>query len=367
MVRSLAHGLLAGGFLLRCALATGCSADDRAPSTPDGMDALDAAAEPVTLRNPVRRGAADPFLWYVDGAYYLTYTAVNRIEVVRARSISELGAATPTVIWRDSTPSRCCNMWAPELHRIGARWYVYYTADDGQIGNHRMFVLESAGDDPLGPYTFKAKLATQDFFAIDGTVVELDGAPYFVWSGVPPTQPKSQNLYLARMSNPWTLTGPTALLSAPYLSWETKGVGGTIERVNEAPAALYRDGKAFIVFSASQCATPDYALGTLSYANAGGGPLATSSWTKSDDPQFAKTAANQVYGPGHNSFFTSPDGTEVWNAYHAVDKPQGSCGGDRSLRVQRIGFRADGSPELGVPVATTEVLTAPSGDPGPQP
>lgn len=351
---------LSSSLLLALALpfAGACGSSAAAPSGGDDVGPQpDAPAAPIMVKNPVRGGAADPFLFFHDGAYYLTYTTVDHLEVVKARSISELATATPTEIWRDATPSRCCNMWAPELHHAGAHWYAYYTADDGQIQNHRMYVLESAGDDPLGPYSFKAQLATQTFFSIDGTVAEIAGAPYFVWSSVPPGQP--QSLYIASMANPWTLASAPSLLSLPYLPWEIHG-----RRVNEGPIGLNHDGVDYIVFSASACETPDYALGTLTYHDLGGGPLDNASWTKSDDPQFVQSPEHHVYGPGHNSFFRSPDGAELWNAYHAVDNPAGSCGGDRSLRVQPVGWRGDGSPDFGTPVDTTAIV-APSGDPGP--
>jgi GH43 family beta-xylosidase len=36
---------------------------------------------------------------------------------------------------------------------------------------------------------------------------------------------------------------------------------------------------------------------------------------------FQTSEENGVYAPGHNSFFTSPDGKEDWILYHANTKP----------------------------------------------
>jgi GH43 family beta-xylosidase len=109
-------------------------------------------------------------------------------------------------------------------------------------------------------------------------------------------------------------TRPEHLLSAPTYSWET--VGGA---VNEGAEVLQHDGKTFIVFSASHCSTPDYKLGILTYN--GGDPLNSSSWTKSSTPVIQRNNAAGVYGPGHNGFFKSPDGTEDWIVYHATTNP----------------------------------------------
>lgn len=112
------------------------------------------------------------------------------------------------------------------------------------------------------------------------------------------------------MSNPWTLSGTRRLLSAPTYGWETAGGA-----VNEGPEVLQRNGKTFIIYSASHCSTPDYKLGMLTYN--GGDPLQSSSWVKSPNPVFQRSDANGVFAPGHGNFFTSPDGTESWMAYHA--------------------------------------------------
>jgi GH43 family beta-xylosidase len=134
-------------------------------------------------------------------------------------------------------------------------------------------------------------------------------------------------------------------------------VGGA---VNEGPEVLKHDGKTFIVFSASHCRTSRYALGMLTYA--GGDPLESSSWVKSPEPVFESNAANKVFGPGHNGFFKSPDGTEDWIVYHANDMRIDGCDMGRSTRAQRFTWNADGTPNFGVPVQLGEELDGPSGE-----
>ncbi|KJK46450.1 hypothetical protein UK23_23350 [Lentzea aerocolonigenes] len=120
--------------------------------------------------------------------------------------------------------------------------------------------------------------------------------------------------------------------------------------------ALQRNGRTFLTYSASYCGTADYKLGMLEYR--GGNPLAASSWTKIPSPIFQRSNANGVHGPGHHSFFTSPDGTETWIACHA--NSSASQGTTRTTRGQKISWNADGPPNLGVPVPTSKVLASPS-------
>ena len=96
---------------------------------------------------------------------------------------------------------------APEFHFINHRWYLYYTAMaiPGADATHRIYVLESSGQNPLGPYVYKGRLAdaANDRYAIDPTVFQKpDGSLYFVWCADP-----GHVLYIARMANPWTLQG----------------------------------------------------------------------------------------------------------------------------------------------------------------
>jgi GH43 family beta-xylosidase len=155
------------------------------------------------------------------------------------------------------------------------------------------------------------------------------------------------------MSNPWTLTGTRTLLTKPELSWELNGA----PKVNEEPDILQRNGKTFLVYSASHCISDDDALGMLTLT--GTNPLLAASWTKSQTPVFVKNPTNRAYGPGHNGFFTLKDGTQSWLIYHANSNPNEGCG---NPRMQQFTWNADGTPNFGSPVAIGTALTRPSGE-----
>jgi GH43 family beta-xylosidase len=96
--------------------------------------------------------------------------------------------------------------------------------------------------------------------------------------------------------------------------------------------------------------------------NGTGDPLNSASWVKSANPVFQRSNANGVYGPGHNGFFKSPDGTEDWIVYHANNSASGGCDMNRTTRAQKFTWNADGTPNFGTPVALGVTLTAPSGE-----
>ena len=317
-----------------------------------------------TYTNPLRPRGPDPFMRYFNGNYYLvTTTWNNTITMRRSPTLAGISTAPDTVIFNlSSLPNGCCNMWAPEIHLLtgpnGQRWYLYYTASrnvSNYLPTQRIHVLESAGLDPMGPYTFKADLldpTNNNTWELDATILQLNGQMFLIGTYLEGVQP----LFIRPMSNPWTASGTRHRLSTPTFSWET--VGGA---VNEGAEVIQRNGQTFIVFSASHCSTPDYKLGLLTYN--GGDPLNQASWVKSPNPIFTRNDAGRAFGPGHHSFFKSPDGTEDWIAYHANDTINGACDINRTTRAQKIGWNSNNTPNFGIPAALGAVLTSPAGEP----
>jgi GH43 family beta-xylosidase len=286
-----------------------------------------------------------------DGVYYYCQSAVGErgIALRRADSISGVGDAEPHAVW--TAPSKGMNsrsVWAPELHRINGKWFIYYCADDGENANHRMWALESETDSAFGPYRCRGQIETYGW-AIDGTPLVLeDGRMFLIWSGWPGRTNGQQNLYIAPMSNPWTVSGPRTLIAAPTEHWERVAMP-----ICEGPQVLQANGKVFVVYSASGSWTEDYCLGLLTHT--GDDFLNPRSWTKRG-PVFQKT--EQVWGLGHCSFVKSPCQTQDWIVYHA--KSSRSHGWeDRDVHAKRFGWTAEGLPDFGAPPPRERVLTRP--------
>ncbi len=313
-----------------------------------------------TFRNPLKADGPDPWLVWYDGWYYLSTTGGDRLRMRRARRLAELKDAEDQVVWEDSTPGRSRHIWAPEYHLLesghGLRWYLYYTASDKVDSHHRMYVAESAGLDPRGPYTFKAKLRTDPedaYYAIDGTVLRLPGGRlYFLWCGRP--CPEGQGIFISLMTNPWTLEGPRAHLNAD---------GFGCSEVREGPVTLQRGNRVFLIYSACDTGKPDYKLGMLS-ARRDADLLDPAAWKQHPEPVFTRSDRNGVYGPGHNFFFRSPDGKEDWIVYHAKAESIYTYRG-RSTRAQPFTWNRDGTPRFGEPLSLDADIPVPSGEPRP--
>lgn len=308
-----------------------------------------AQVAPGCFQNPINAGP-DPWMVFFDGNYYLSTTQGNAIRIWKASSLAGLRVARPVTVWTDTNASRSAGIWAPEVHFLDHRWYLYYTAtsSDGADDNHRIYVLEGAGHSPLGPYKYKARLfnPANDHYAIDPTVFqnEKDGSLYLIWAARP-----GHILYIARMSNPYTLEGDGVYLPAD---------GFGCAHVREGPEILQRNGRIFLVYSICDTGTPDYKLGML-IADAHSDLLNPQTWKQYPRPVFERDDANQVFGPGHCGFFKSPDGSEDWIVYHAKMTSAYTYAG-RTTRAQKFGWNADGTPDFGVPLPLSAAIPEPS-------
>jgi GH43 family beta-xylosidase len=308
-----------------------------------------------TFRNPVVRSGADPWVIRHAGAYFLCQSRRNGIWVNRFNRLQDIGQSQRKRVWTPpaNTPySR--ELWAPELHFIRGKWYIYVAADDGNNHNHRMVVLEGSSDNPQDPFVFKGKIAAPtDRWAIDGTVLQMkDGRLYFIWSGWEGFENGAQHLYIAPMSNPWTISGKRVKISSPERAWELNGR----PLINEGPQVLWKGDTLFVIYSASGSWTDDYCLGQLTWT--GGDPCNPKSWIKAPDAVFSRSET--VFGPGHCSFVESRDSAENWIVYHSAK--HSGAGWNRQINMQRFTWNLDGSPDFGRPIAPGVLMPEPSGD-----
>jgi GH43 family beta-xylosidase len=305
--------------------------------------------------NPLVRQRADPHVeLHSDGYYYFTATVpeYDRIELRRARTLDALAEAQPRVVWRKhASGPMSAHIWAPELHSINGKWYLYFTAGRADaIWDIRIHVLENSSPNPLeGEWRELGQLNTGwESFSLDATTFALNGQRYLVWTQRAPGTARATNIYIARMDTPWSITGPATMLSTPEYAWEK-----IKHDVNEAPAVLIRNGRVYLTYSAS-ATDANYSMGMLT-ASASTDLLDARSWSKSSQPVFKSSESSGQYGPGHNSFTTTPDGKTDILVYHA--RNYRDIRGDplrdpnRHTRAQAIAWRADGTPDFGSPVA----------------
>jgi GH43 family beta-xylosidase len=350
--RTLIRGSL--GVTTAGALA-GLTAAGAEGSPRPGAQRTDAEIYGVTTKDPLISQRADPWITRpVNGTYYFTGSVpeYDRLVVRGASTIEGLSTAEETVIWRRPASGKMGgHIWAPELHRVGGKWYIYFAAGDAnEVFRIRTYVMESALDDPRDPagWTLKGQLATEwDGFTLDATSFSHRGKQYLVWAQSEPEIAVNSSLYIAAMANPWTLGSKPTRIATPTLDWEIQGY-----RVNEGPAVLIRNGKVFLTFSAS-ATDARYAVGLLT-ADAKSDLLARSSWVKTPDPVFVTNENTKRWGPGHNTFTVAEDGKTDVLVYHARDYRD--ITGDplydpnRHTRVQKLYWHEDGTPLFGIPV-----------------
>ncbi|KAF2396149.1 Arabinanase/levansucrase/invertase, partial [Trichodelitschia bisporula] len=248
------------------------------------------------------------------------------------------------------------SIWAPELHAISGRWYIYFTAAHPWLGNpsHRPLVLvgPQSSVPPSTPGWAEEpsliKGLDPDMWGIDASPLALDGVVYLVFSAwMPGVEPDTaQVLWLARLEAPDRAAGPGRCIYAPGPE-EWEGVPGTGRVVVEGPEWVESpDGRwRGLVYSGGGSWTPEYAMGALEYV--GGDVENPSSWKPCGK---ILRGGGGVYGVGHGCFVRTPLGEgegkeETVCVFHGTDGATGGWEG-RKARAVRVRWGPQG-PDLG--------------------
>ncbi|MCR5792108.1 MAG: family 43 glycosylhydrolase [Lachnospiraceae bacterium] len=307
------------------------------------------------MENPLVNYGSDPYVMQKDGYYYYVRVQKDKsIWVSKTADLSRLSKVEPRKVYEPKAGEPSAEIWSPELHYLNGKWYIYYSAGAGNA--HRMYVLESKTQNAQGEYRFKGQIKpTTDKWALDLTVLEDKEELYAIWSGWEGNVNVEQKLYIAKMSNPWTIAGDRVEISKPEYDWEKNGdpmINGGPEIV-KAP-----NGTINLVYSASANWAEDSCLGCLKLRT-DGDPMRASDWTKINHPIFEKNNVS-TYTIGHACFVKSPDKKEDYVIYHAT-KNAGDCWNGRGVRVQRVYWNEDNTPFLGTAVNYDSKVELPSG------
>ena len=295
---------------------------------------------------------ADPFVCRgQDGTWYFTgsYPAYDRILLRGSKTLAGLADAPERLIWtKHEHGPMGSHIWAPELHFVFGKWYLYFAAGDAEeVWRIRPYVLECDGDPMTGNWSELGpmKAAKDDpfsftDFSLDATIFEHRGEQYFVWAqkagGV-------SNLYLAKMEAPDCLSTVQVMLTTPDYDWER-----ILFWVNEGPAVLKHGGKIWLTYSASGTGSC-YCVGMLC-ADVDSDLLDPASWTKWRQPVLKTDPEKGLYGPGHNSFTTDEDGNDIM-VYHArtydgIRAADPLWDPNRHAHLLKVRFAADGTPQF---------------------
>lgn len=329
----------------------------------------------------------DPFLFYEDGVFYLYGTTRLYVKPGSTVEAFEVYTSTDLVHWEDGgecfTPKHgewCTSrLWAPEVYKIGDKYYMYYTAASGSSGVLHGSV--AVADSPLGPFTNNVAEGVtgrkpvfdfgSNFPTIDGTLfTDDDGRMYYFFvrdqigdnssSGGNNTTARS-TLWGVELENPYTIkegSKPVKLTEVGRSTvdekgkytqgWETKqGMW------NEGPFVLKHNGVYYLTYSANYFGSKYYAVG---YATSDS-PLGT--YSKDDNLPIMginpEEDSNWTYfnGTGHAMFLSVED--EIYMVYHTLLPEKNNF---RHFTIDSVGFREDGTLYINGPTVTSQNLPA---------
>ncbi len=364
-------------------------------------------------------GLADPYIYYDDktGYYYCTGSyfpsdeeknaeedspyygaqSYDRIVLRRSKTLEGLRDRSGQVtIWKagnqlwykdenDATGSDGYRyIWAPEIHRVGDNWVVYFTESESETSLYGIRCHALILDGDLNPYdtalsAYDEKSQWIDYqmsawendtttsvdetsetpftstFCLDMTYFKdtANGETYVVWAGKPTIAKggSSTDLFIAKVNKkePWKLASNSTRISWSEYGWEEISY-----YVNEGPSVIQHDGNIFLCYSASGTGS-EYSIGMLSATN-GDDLLNADNWTKSPYPLLTSKDLDGEEGPGHNSFTVDENGNVIF-VYHARPSSHNTkeCGSYssnaledpcRHARIKRVHWSADGDPIL---------------------
>lgn len=318
-------------------------------------------------QNPFITERADPYVTKgSDGYYYFTasYPAYlnvdsgyDRIILRRSRTVDGLRTTEEKIIWKaHSEGIMSKHIWAPEIHEINGRWYIFFAAGNSDdVWHIRPYMLRLEGNDPINDsWTELGKVKAKEgdevsfnSFSLDMTYFEHKGKHYLIWAEII----GDSSLFMAEIDpeKPNVLISEPILLTKPEYDWEKVN-----HKVNEGASVLKTDDKIYVFFSASGTGA-EYCMGML-YADSCSNLMDKDSWTKVTEPVLETKDLIGEAGPGHNSFVTDENG-KLLLIYHARPEShlKGECGTFcseslydpcRHARIREVKYDNNGVPVL---------------------
>lgn len=311
--------LIAPILLAACARTSGDAPSAAAPASTAAV-----TVAPPMVRdylNPLDVPVADPQILHDGGMYYLYGTTASDEGL-------EVFSSPDLVHWRrhgfcyHETPTSWgqIDFWAPEVIRKGDTYYLFYTANNPAA--HVRSICVATSPSPLGPFVDRVTPIMPPNRGFIDASPYLDPSTGIHYLYVMEENLRPPKIWVARLSDDLLSLASdlTECLTASQ-PWETGWV--------EGPFVIKRGDWYYMTYSGCGYASPNYAVGVATAKT----PLGP--WTKyPHNPVLYRTAA--VSGPGHNSIVDSPDGSELFIAYHRHLTYRGSW--QRELGIDRIQF-----------------------------
>jgi len=312
-----------------------------------------------TYKNPIADGIfmGDPFILQYEDRFYLYGTTSSGEGFKCWSSHNLLDWQEEGYVYRKSKNTwGDSNFWAPEVYLYNGEFYMAYSSKGKDKNNDRMLLCLAKSQTPTGPFVdLYAPWFDMGFSCIDAHIFFDDDQQIYLYFDRVGYEGKWPNgymyglIYCMELDKTLQPMSDTVFCSQAEQEWEHPL--SMHSRCNEGCSILKYGDKYYMTYSANHYADPYYGIG---YSTA---PAPLGPWIKSEaNPLVGMNEQAGIFGPGHNSFFYSPDSLELFMVYHTHVSKENK---DRQVNIDRVYFDSEGRLKIQGPTRNPQQL--PSG------
>ncbi len=300
----------------------------QAVSLPAQAVRIDFRVMPLTYTNPVYPAYfADPFVFRHGNAYYAVGTGASDVPsrvCPMMRSLDLVNWETLGACLARLPEAYGTDYWAPEIAYSDGQFYLYYSVGFGDRGHH---LRVATSNRPEGPYIDSGALSDSDVrpFAIDGSPFRDDDGEWYLYYATDFTDATEGRpgtaLAVDRLIDMTALAGQPKTVLRASRDWQRYQAERPMYNdlwdwhTLEGPSVVKRGGLYYCFYSGGNWQNDTYGVDFCVAEH----PLGPFVGAELDCPRVLKTVPGQVFGPGHNSVVTGPDGVTDFIVYHAWD------------------------------------------------